>query len=83
MSHSSGNMPDIYRCSINSNYDIIMEEPSDREPGGKKYTLRNGRVLYFSSNQKPVSCNGNGSWNFEYIINTGEIPLGAIRAERA
>jgi hypothetical protein len=83
MSHSSGNMPDIYRCSINTMYDIIMEEPSDREPGGTKYTMRNGKVLYFRPNQKPVSCNGNGSWNFEYIIKRAEIPLGAIRAETA
>jgi hypothetical protein len=77
------NIRAIHTCSINTNYDIIKDEPSDREPKGRKYTMRNGQVLYFSPNQRPVSCNGDGSWGFKYIISQAEIPLGKIKAETA
>jgi hypothetical protein len=82
----------LFKCSKNNDYDIVTEESSNREQGGKKYTLRNGQVLYFSPNQIPVpctndeecrSCNGTGAWAYMNEIDPRVIPLGVIQAENA
>jgi hypothetical protein len=82
----------LFKCAKNNGYDIIKAEPSDKEKGGTKYTLRNGGKLYFGPGQEPVpctndrdclSCNGTGGWAFMNKIDPNGMPLGVIQAIKA
>jgi hypothetical protein len=81
----------LFKCAKNNGNDIVKAEPSDREKGGKKYTLRNGVELYFGPGQELVPCTndekclrrctGDG-WAWMHKMDRTRIP-GVIQAENA